>query len=58
MNYFIPKKWMQLLIGENFCRESMPTQFLCKSVLFSLMGYDSDQMNSVRYHQKCGYWKY
>lgn len=46
-NYFSAKKWMRSFLGEKICRDSMPTQLLCKGVIFMLMGYDSDQLNST-----------
>lgn len=47
INYLIPNKWMRVFIGEKICRESLPTQILCKSIVFMLTGYESDQMNNV-----------
>lgn len=35
------------LAGEELCRDKAVTQDVCKNLLFLIMGYTSDQLNTV-----------
>lgn len=47
-HYITPSKDFRVLSGELLCRDKMPTQIICANLLLLVMGFDSDQLNSVR----------
>lgn len=47
INYIKASKKFRILAGELLCRDKVPTQAICSNILFLVMGYDSDQMNTV-----------
>lgn len=48
LNYIKPNEEFLILAGKLMCRDEVPTQIICENLLFLIMGYGSDQLNSVR----------
>lgn len=48
LNYVTPSNEYLTLAGKAMCRDKAPTQIICENLLFLMMGYTSDQLNSVR----------
>lgn len=49
LDYFDPGKKFMYLIGQVLCRDKAPTQAICENYWFLMMGYDSDQLNTVSF---------
>lgn len=44
---FFPNNWMRSRLLQRFCRDGVPTQGICSSVLFLLGGLNSTQLNTT-----------
>jgi hypothetical protein len=44
---FFPNKWLRAGMLETLCRDGVPTQRICSSILFFLGGMNSTQLNTV-----------
>ncbi|XP_023713658.1 lipase 3-like isoform X2 [Cryptotermes secundus] len=44
---FFPNNWMRGRLVQRFCRDGVPTQGICSSVLFLLGGLNSTQLNTT-----------
>lgn len=49
IHYFGAPKWVRRRVGLTFCKKSAKTRFICDGVIFLLAGWDSDQLNEVRF---------
>lgn len=47
VDYVIPTEKYLILSEEAICRDKAPTQIICRSLLFLIAGYTSDQLNNV-----------
>lgn len=48
LDYITPSNEFLTLAGKAMCRDKAPTQIICENLLFLIMGYTSDQLNTVR----------
>lgn len=49
VHYFAPTSEMDILAGEEECRDGAPTQEMCANTIFLLAGYNSEEMNMVMF---------
>lgn len=47
IDYIAPSDEFLVLAGKDLCRDRVPTQIICENLLFLIMGYTSDQLNTV-----------
>lgn len=47
IDYLAPSDEFFTLAEEKLCRDKVPTQIICKNVMFLMLGYTSDQLNTV-----------